>query len=118
VRFVILLKCLHFFCGTNRCILQSSSGNAFLLILIFSHQFFLLSMLCFHKTVPVSFKVLQNGNRTETSHVINYCIYRRMFMTRCLLCINYNNCHGNAVREFLCLWFALLTIKPLPPMSA
>jgi hypothetical protein len=51
VTFVILLKC-HFFCGPNGCILQSSSGNAFLLILIFSHQF-LLSMLRFHKTVPI-----------------------------------------------------------------
>jgi hypothetical protein len=30
VRFVILLKCLRFFCGSNGCILQSS-GNAFLL---------------------------------------------------------------------------------------
>jgi hypothetical protein len=53
VTFVILLKCLHFFCGPNGCILQSSSGNAFLLILIFSYQFFLLSMLRVHKTVPV-----------------------------------------------------------------
>jgi hypothetical protein len=53
VRFVILLKCLCFFCGPNGRILQSSSGNTFLLILIFSHQFFILFMLCFHKTVLV-----------------------------------------------------------------
>jgi hypothetical protein len=51
VTFVILLKYLRFSCGPNGCILQSSSGNAFLLILISSHQFFLL-MLCFRKTVP------------------------------------------------------------------
>jgi hypothetical protein len=51
VRFVILLKYLHYFCGPNGCVLQSSR-NAFLLILIFSHQF-LLSMLRFHTTVPV-----------------------------------------------------------------
>jgi hypothetical protein len=48
VRFVILLKYLHFFCDPNGCIPQFSSGNAFLLILIFSHQF-LLSMLRFHQ---------------------------------------------------------------------
>jgi hypothetical protein len=35
VTYVILLKCLCFFCGPNGCILQSSSGNTFLLILIF-----------------------------------------------------------------------------------
>jgi hypothetical protein len=53
VTFIILLKCLHFFCDPYGCILQSSSGNAFLLILIFSYQFFLLSMFRFQKTVPV-----------------------------------------------------------------
>jgi hypothetical protein len=53
VTFVILLKYLRFFCDPNGFILQSYSGNTFLPILIFSHQFFLLSMLCFHKTVPV-----------------------------------------------------------------
>jgi hypothetical protein len=47
VRFVILLKCLHFFRGPNGCILQSSPGNLFLLILISSRQFFLLPMFCF-----------------------------------------------------------------------
>jgi hypothetical protein len=54
VRFVILLKYLHFFCGPNRCTLQSSSGNAFLLILIFCHQFSLLNMLRFHKSTGIA----------------------------------------------------------------
>jgi hypothetical protein len=31
-----------------------------------------------------------------------------------LLCLNYyNRCHGNTVKRFLVLWFALLTIKLL-----
>jgi hypothetical protein len=42
VTFVVLLKYLHFFCGPNGCILQASSGNAFLLILISSYQFLII----------------------------------------------------------------------------
>jgi hypothetical protein len=39
-----------------------------------------------------------------------------MFMTMCVLCINgYNHYHVNTVEGFSALWFAWLTIQPLPP---